>query len=199
MNLIQSNNYVKSHGILVNDHQVFLTKPLKVFKKIQTYSSVVEKEFIKLKYCANKNAHRRLFSKLYFSYHNTEDAIANLIIPIGAIVKLADSFEKKFRASESYCWSICRINKYDKHKLLNGETISGYSSHRRNHIYISGKALGLISLPKLLRVTTSESKSNTYNNPLLECRSLPDSFDYGRSGCSNGIHFFIESKLAVNY
>jgi len=203
MNLTQSNNYVKSHGILIKDHQVFLTKPLKVFKKIQTYSPYYADEFKNMGFIGITDKHRSLYSRLKTRpehnrrWHHTE-AIANLIIPLGAIVNLASTSEMKYRASEAYCWSICTRYIYPTIITTAREVLSGYSAWDNNCIYISGKSIGL-KLSDLENMTRTDPAIRNHINKISKCIVKPDSFNNGNKECSNGIHFFLESELAVKY
>jgi len=196
MNSDESNNYVKNHGILLFNNQVILTKPLKVFKQISTYDNEDSFEF-------KKSLSIKRHSELYRRLNNRCLAVANLVIPIGALVNLSvpGTFgEHKFRASEAYCWSVYRLQ-YKRGKLVSGgEVTSGYG--RGVHVYLSGKSLGM-NLSNLDNITIHTARMfeelNNPHNPLTKCKVTPDKFSLHEGTCSNGIHFFLESKLAVNY
>lgn len=169
------NAIVRKSGKKLKNGQFILTKPLKVFKKI---------------FYNHPHAYRRT------------SCIANLIIPVGAIVNLCQEGDgKKFRASQAYCHSIFEVN--SKRELA--EAYSGYSN---NFKYYSGKKLGLKDIDFEDMVRDAELyENNQYTTAarsriaaFKKCKANPDSFGSGSTNtCSHGIHFFHEIQSAMNY
>lgn len=169
MNLNQTNAFIKRHGILLPNGQVLLTKPLYVFKKVFGY-----------------NAGR--------DYSSRTDSIANLVIPIGAVVNLAQNTSRKLRASQAYCHSI--VSKNGKQQFNSGE--SWYVSSFK---YKSGIRNGV--QPKQFKnmvIDKEKYESNWGCTKVSACKVTPSSFDTtSTEECSAGVHFFLELNLAKNY
>lgn len=169
------NAIVRKSGKKLKNGQFILTKPLKVFKKI---------------YYTHSHAYGRTA------------CIANLIIPVGAVVNLCqDGDGKKFRASQAYCHSIAEIG--SKRQLA-----EGYSGYTTNFKYYSGKKLGLVDsdFEDMVRdAELYERQQYTHQGrqkvtALKKCKAVPDSFSSSStSTCSAGIHFFHELQSALTY
>lgn len=187
MRIGEANRYVKERGILLPNKQVLLTEPLKVFKKIR-----VDR-----------------ISGSFGNWNNYEEAIANLVIPIGAVVNLADAYDGvKMRASQAYCFSIATIN--DKK-----EVDKGYSTYNSDFKYHSGKQLGLkdkdyenLALDhekyfptiRTWSAVPSDKKKEAKKQAFLKSKCVPDSFGLTAGvTCTGGIHFFLELKRALDY
>lgn len=166
MNQNQINAYIRKHGIPLKNGQVMLTKPLYVFKKV--------------------------YSRTKSGY--LASAIANLVIPIGAVVNLSSGVSKKLRANQAYCHSIVEQNT----RKQSDKAISGYNS---SFVYNSSRKLGL---PNNIfdNLVIDAEKYQEYHHVagLKKCKIIPDTFNYqSTSVCSHGIHFFVELSSAKNY
>jgi hypothetical protein len=182
MNLREVNKYVKDRGVLLTNKQVMLTEPIFVFKKVKSGGDT----------CS------------WYASAKDKDSIANLVIPTGAIVNLAQDSEHKMRASQAYCYSIA--------KLDGTELDTAYSTHDRAFEYNSGKKAGL-TLAQAKKLVVDAEKylalvryyGPSYNaefklKTALECCKVePDSFDLRNSTCAPGIHFFLDLKKAKAY
>jgi hypothetical protein len=138
------------------------------------------------------------FKKVYGESHR--ESIANLVIPIGAIVNLAQTEDCKLRASQAYCHSIAL--------QYGGQSIrSACSGHRQAFKYTSGTSKGLTTKDFQGIVLDHENyvqgpryvSTLPIVNKLKACKVVPDSFDTYTSECSNGIHFFVELQRAKNW
>lgn len=173
------NQIVRKSGTKLKNGQYMLTKPLKVFKKIYT---------------------KTIHTSYYAGY--SVDCIANLIIPIGAIVNLCEIGEKKFRASVAYCHSIVEQSSQKR-------VASGFSGYNKSFMYYSGKKLGLTDSDfENMVVDVEKYEVNNWSwrpdvnkriKALNKCKVTPDAFDLDTNTCSSGIHFFHELASAKSY
>ena len=181
LNLRQTNQFIKERGILLPNKQVKLTEPIFVFKKVKSSRS---------------------------GWGN-KDTIANLVIPAGAVVNLAQDYEHKMRTNQAYCYSIVQMG------VENNELETAYSTHDDMFRYHSGKKLGL-TLKQVQSLTFDHEKylaigySSWYNSDkirrqkqlkdiLEKCKVNPDGFGYTTATCDQGVHFFIDLERAKNY
>lgn len=193
------NEYVKSMGIMLPNGQVFLEKPLFVFKKVYTYPDYKDKDYENAILVNPRTLNEYVKNcRNYFGVSN--HAVANLIIPAGSIVNLSN-YEKKFRSDAAICWNIVR-RKDRKHVQF------AYSKH----IAIN-KYLPLLYLPakETKNITLSDIKrnakiydwsNNELGNPYVIYNSsvTPETpFDKSTNTCRSGIHFFLEPETAVDY
>jgi hypothetical protein len=164
MNHKQVTNIISAHGFLLPNGQFQLHKPMKVFKKV------------------------------YSTDHNnrvTAKAIANLILPVGAIINPPQGNSNKCRASEAFCWSIVEIKKHTQLTMAS-------SGHTANFKYRSARALGM-DIKTLF--TVNPRTINAYPihiaSMLHQVMCKPDAFSYHRRECDPGIHFFVEHTDAI--
>lgn len=195
MNVSEVTEYVKSRGITLPNGQVFITKPLYVFKKVYTYSNPDNKQF-NLPDTEDLKEQAQEFLK--FNGQDWWDpAIANLLIPKGSIVGLPDlSYEystyhdkKKFRSSQALCWNIVRV--YDEKEVR-----VAWSQYNPKFLYFPCKDYMNKSLFKELRHYPSENMMSEYIDLLLKPEHF---FDMTDSVCSYGVHFFIEPHDALDF
>jgi hypothetical protein len=204
MNILETNKYIKGHGILLPNNQVILTKPLMAFKKIITYSSSYEPSItyndsiktITISDCVDDIIIYKNRLKRYTSFCkdvDAVDAVANIVIPIGARVNLAQTYSLKLRASQAYCYSIIRL--HDKKEVKIG--ISRFNSTH----YLPGKSVGLTTGDfRNLSIDIEDYTGDTMKSNLYKfCKYMPNSFTRTTKECSEGVHFFIQSQLAVDY
>lgn len=164
----QTNDIVKQHGVLLPNGQVFITKPIKVFKKVHYRNNF---EF---------------------------DAIASLIIPVGALVNLAQTKDCKMRASEVYCWSIRSLYKPKEHiaEAYSGKDASfKYASeewHWKDKSNSEVKAELQFTIDGL-------SKWDWRDNFISEKSKENNQFCLTQEECAEGIHFFLELKRAKDW
>jgi len=185
MTVKEINDYIKSHGVLLPNKQVFLTKPLYAFKRVVTsgnsWYDVV----------TTKTGLSKILNDDIGTGSSTK-AIANLIIPKGAIVNTLDSewnsetdkSYKKLRASTAFCWSIIRL----KDNFSMPVAASVWDSDFHYH--------SISLLETHIHVKDLSIEYGYCNNLLI---ATQNAFDTSRSECASGIHFFLESQDAVTY
>lgn len=201
MSIEQQQKYVKSHGVLLKNGQVFLEKPLFAFKKVHTYSSPKDYLFDDLK--NNTMAKPRTSSKVKsfinkmetdfrWTSYNKSEAIANLIIPAGAIVNLPSlvSYERKMRSSHAYSHSVVRLSD-------NKMVPIGLSGYDKSFPYFSISEFGFNGTidDEYTKKFYIPGKEDVDYNFLLQ----PTSFDGSTLTCRAGIHFFLELDDALEY
>jgi hypothetical protein len=190
MDRYETNRYVKSHGVLLPNNQVFLTEPMKVFKKVKTYAharpTIKNTHYTRLHEAEIESLKSLLHKSLKDITYTF--AVANLIVPAGAIVNLAQNGSGKLRASKAFCWSIIRLN--DKKEVACAAPKLGFDG-----FYLAAKHFS-VNLDSInLQPGSYDGLSVVYKN----FQVLPDEFCSSNEECSHGIHFFIEAKKAVNY
>lgn len=136
-------------------------------------------------------------------YADSYDAVANLVVPIGAVVNLADGSSRKFRTNQAYCFSIAKVSSRK-------EVAVAYSSWDSYFKYRSGKHLGLTlnDIQNLVHDAEKYVKGGEHSRNLeaqnkkkiLEAaKCIPSNFFTGTAVCAQGIHFFLELDLAKSY
>lgn len=180
MRFKELNKFVKSHGVLLPNEQVMLTQPLHAFKKV---------------YYRQPGSMRN------------HDAIANLVIPIGAIVNLAQEGDgQKMRASQAYCHSIFTADGkkeldtahsgYDNTFQYHSGTKAGMKRKDFDDLVVdASKYMGFLS-PYDRNYAANKSKLHGLNR----CKVVPSTFQTNSTNtCSAGIHFFVDVKRALSY
>jgi hypothetical protein len=201
MNRKQTNDYIASHGKRVGIDKVFLEKPLFGFKYVKAANYGIEqynKNNLKIKdgvFLDTKN--RKLISQALNSYVY-DAAVANLIIPVGSFVNLAQGESCKARASQAFCWDIIRL----KEKQSRNSALVAWSTHDHWYYYFSAKEQGA-DLSKCIRMANLYEGQHIHGlEPRLFHSNIhvPNGkFDMTKDECSSGIHFFVEPKRAERY
>lgn len=138
----------------------------------------------------------KAFKKVY----HTKDAfpaIANLIIPVGAIVNPATSNDCKLRANEVYCWSIKDLgSEMDLDQAYSGnDTTFSYQSNERKFKNLYGN----IDLTEKLEGILIDLDSFYRRSRHLFIKPRSRDFDFTTSECEPGIHFFLELSRAKRW
>jgi hypothetical protein len=207
MDYIEENEIVKNHGLVLPNNQVFLTKPLGVFKKVYQPSDLKNKdEMMNLvnntgigqRRCGETNSDIGLVFSRSFTLGiglNLTPIIANLILPAGAIVNLANDSNKKMRASRAVCWSLVGIQdgRYKNVACSGLNTRFLYYPAIDQNIYE-----GQSQLKDLISDASRLSHDVRYSKYGRNC-VFPSFFGTTNLGCSGGIHFFLNHESAINY
>jgi hypothetical protein len=203
MNIIETKNYVLKHGILLPNNQVFLTKPLLAFKKVCTHKELNDAVFKKTNsiplhaFAYTLDSAKKTASKAFRYNYVSIPAVANLIIPRGAIVNLPFTNQLKMRATQAYCHSIFGTG------ATNEEFVVAFSEYDNSFRYYSGKRVGLdtVGVPHEDFVADIEKYFfHGHQGAIFKyCKAAVKDFDTGVSECEAGIHFFAEAQLAVAY
>jgi len=185
MTNLEVNKYVKSHGLMLPNRQVFIKKPLYAFKNVDTYGRELDAIAI---------SSGAVLEASFRDGRDLTPAIANLVIPKGAIVNLTDYdivgkstqiSSKKLRASMALCWNIIRLNDRKETRLAR-------SRHDIDFEYRSCKNLVSAQEFELLK-----GYPRWFNKDYI---LRPDNlFDMSTGTCASGIHFFVETIDAINY
>lgn len=200
----RANKIVEQHGTKLPNGQVFLTKPLGVFKKVGIPSTIGGYRVDQLKDAIRQT--RQLNSGpapkdikthlLNLNNWDIEDAVANLILPVGTLVNLADinSGTCKMRASRAICWSIYSCEQ--RKRRVN----YAFSKHDTTFIYspIQTNSNKNASLKLVLDAASSFQPLSCYSQ-IVPGLVVPDHFCTSVRECSEGVHFFIHSRDAVDY
>ena len=184
-------NRIKAHGILLPNNQVFLKEPLLGFKKLITYGKTHDDE---IEHCTDES----IAAKLGSSWSKVS-AIANLIIPAGAIVNLPHG-DKKIRANSGILHSLYRMS--DKKKVR-----MAVSSYAKSFIYRPAMLPNFPSIKdKKAHVQYCIRSARIYNQTsrplwmrLGEVFPKNNAFNTGPETCESGIHFFLELSSAKAY
>lgn len=192
----KTNNYVKQHGILLPNDQVFLTKPLFVYKKVYIptlgYSIPTAGQYGKKGVGGRKQVVSSWLKKYINRWGSNDKAIANLIIPAGATVNLARSCAVKLRANKAYCWNIIS-------QVSRDEVPGAVSGHDKSFHYYSLETL----LPKYYTLEDLKDTCELYSqNSIFSDHIISPKdklFCNGSGECSSGIHFFVDQKRALDW
>jgi len=189
-------NYIKSHGVLLPNNQVFLTKPLFVFKKVLCLKS---ENIFNNPYPSLSLLEDEIKTQAKRNVHYTMEGIANLIIPVGSIVNPPVTNELKIRANRAICYSIAgRYNKQQK-------TV-GVSKYDNSFVYRSALENRPSSIKTYMKSYLKDyglgypnSESYPSNPDMADYTIYPNKFNTNRTECRHGIHFFLKLKDALSY
>lgn len=179
--VISVNRYVKDRGILMPNNQVLVMEPIPVFKKIFTYRNNLDQKFNRNGIVEKDWKYRREW---------TRNAIASLIIPVGAFVNLAQGSHLKMRASKALCYSITRVDYQEA-------VVAGISSWDSSFRYRSAQADGVTLNEALLATEDWKQRTSDKLSKYMVYPKYPFSED--TKTCTSGIHFFIHSREALKY
>jgi hypothetical protein len=195
------NRIIQNHGIKLPNGQVYLTKPLGVFKKVKTPSkdtrqSVLGGKNVRLIDCSELILDRVKTLAAASDRHYMQSAIANLVLPVGTIVNLAQNNSCKMRASQAICWSISQKGGQD------GGVEFAYPMRSSSDLvyqpYVSGRLGSCFSdYERMAKRVRSYNWANHTPKEIMVSPDLP--FSSSLEECDSGIHFFLESERAVNY
>jgi hypothetical protein len=123
-----------------------------------------------------------------------DSVIANMIIPVGAFVNLAQTTTLKFRASEALCYSL--IKQYSKKPVK-----TAYSGHDSQFKYKSAIAHGVDENDIELAISDYAGKIRNDKSYVVSdyVYTPKQRFDPSISECRSGIHFFLKPEQAVDY
>lgn len=201
-------SYVKKHGVMLPNGQVFLEKPLFVFKKVRTYNnsldSSIKNSLVTKNTYLNYDSFGPNLSGAAILAHSINtvgkstrvDGIANLILPAGTLVNLPVSSQlPKMRASQAIVHSIVR--KHDQKEVA--LAFSGYGGSSTNRMtYLSPKFL----VPNRVLSLIQTGAYETLHRPGWMQTFVVNpqfAFDTSLDECRSGIHFFLEAEEALNY
>lgn len=174
---------------------------IKMFKTIREANNFVKSHGTPLSNGQVKLTKPLFVFKKVYERSNSSHSIANLVIPIGAVVNLAEDCSWnptfKMRASQAYCHSIA--TKHSKKQIKVAE-----SGHRTSFVYHSGIQLGLKDSDFKNIVENHEKYIQQYlpktQDSFKKCKCVPDAFDTASTReCSTGIHFFLDLQRALDY